>query len=322
MNPAALTVTATIGVVLASGCGGRVSSGVVESEVPPASEFDASLDVGAYGDGAPRFDAPSSVEDAGLTTEAATADGDPVAGDAPSVTACPTDAGAPTMVRLPEGYCIDSTEVTRGQYAGWLANSPPIGSVLQRCQWNDTFEPRHDCDKLVTDHQACGDNECEDLPETCVDWCDAYEYCRWVGKRLCGAIGGGHLQPWGYGDSARSPWQNACASSAGHAYPYGDDYQPTTCNGADAHKSPLTPVGAMPTCQSSTPGYEGVYGLSGNAAEWEDACAIDNQTATDGTMDLCRVRGGFSSDSSEGLACAADRTLGRVGVAGFRCCFP
>ena len=38
---------------------------------------------------------------------------------------CP-GTGGPAMVKLPEGYCIDSTEVTRAQYAAWLATNPRL----------------------------------------------------------------------------------------------------------------------------------------------------------------------------------------------------
>jgi sulfatase modifying factor 1 len=45
------------------------------------------------------------------------------------------------MVRLPEGYCIDGTEVTRAQYQEWLNTSPSTAGQISDCAWNTTFIP-------------------------------------------------------------------------------------------------------------------------------------------------------------------------------------
>ena len=47
-------------------------------------------------------------------------------------------------------------------------------------------------------------------PIVWVDWCDAYAYCKGVGKRLCGAIGGGPVDfHTGYADTNQSQWYRA-----------------------------------------------------------------------------------------------------------------
>src|SRR5436190_6931316 len=113
---------------------------------------------------------------------------------------CPI-AGAPmTEVAIPMGapgypgtYCIDRTEVTAKQYADFLATNPSTVFQPNYCTWNNTFAPQ----------ASAGTSNCENLllaydpanhplnPVACVDWCDAYAYCKSVGKRLCGAFGGG-----------------------------------------------------------------------------------------------------------------------------------
>jgi formylglycine-generating enzyme len=232
---------------------------------------------------------------------------------------CP-GTGGPTMVRLPEGYCIDSTEVTRSQYQAWLATNPSTAGQTTACTWKTIgYRPPPSC----MSYSVC-QTGCDDQPQVCVDWCDAYAYCQGVGKRLCGKIGGGSN---GYGDHANaslSQWYNACVSDgANNRYPYGNTRQPGYCNGADHGVGTTVPVGSLDNCQSSVPGYVGVYDLSGNVAEWEDSCQW-----TGGTYAQCRVRGGSCDpavNTSKDVSCGADASdmVNDYGLyIGFRCCSP
>jgi formylglycine-generating enzyme len=221
------------------------------------------------------------------------------------------------MVRLPEGYCIDSTEVTRTQYQTWLDTNPSTAGQISDCTWNTTFAPDASC---LGNSYVC-ETDCDSHPQVCVDWCDTYAYCQAVGKRLCGKIGGG---PNAYDDHANvslSQLYNACTSHdpVGHSYPYGNTYQGQTCNGSDYWNVRVTAlaVGTLTGCQSPVAGYAGVYDLSGNVSEWEDSCNGTGQSAA------CRVHGGSFVTGTESLTCGAAITLGRgtpsVGV-GIRCC--
>jgi hypothetical protein len=227
---------------------------------------------------------------------------------------CP-GTGGPTMVRLPEGYCIDSTEVTRAQYQAWLDTSPSAAGQISGCTWKMSFVPSPICMSLFCQ------SGCDDHPQVCVTWCDAYAYCQGVGKRLCGKIGGGSTGFDDYANASLSQWYNACASGgANKTYPYGNTYQGNYCNGQDDGLEPMTttPVGSMTTCQSSVSGYQGVYDLSGNVGEWEDSCNGADQWAG------CRVRGGTPGADAVHLSCAygidAPRRSG--GGFGIRCCAP
>jgi formylglycine-generating enzyme required for sulfatase activity len=212
------------------------------------------------------------------------------------------------MVEVPDGYCIDTTEVTRSQYASWLSTSPSTSGQPSYCSWNISYTP--------TCEWPAGTKG--DHPVVCVDWCDAYAYCAAVGKRLCGKIGGGANAFADYTNASASQWYNVCTSNGQNDYPYGDTYAGSTCNGADAGNAKTVPVASMSGCQSSNSEYTGVYDLSGNVWEWEDSC-----DGNSGKSDDCRLRGGgFSTYDGSNLRCASvnygDRDFDFE--VGFRCC--
>jgi hypothetical protein len=55
--------------------------------------------------------------------------------------------------------------------------------------------------------------------QVCVDWCDAHAYCKPVGKRLCGKIGGGPNLYADYASASSSEWYRACSSGGSFTYP-------------------------------------------------------------------------------------------------------
>jgi formylglycine-generating enzyme required for sulfatase activity len=221
------------------------------------------------------------------------------------------------MVWLPEGYCIDSTEVTRSQYQAWLDMGPYTASQIADCAAN-TFSPDATC---MAEPEVCQGSSCGDHPQTCVDWCDAYAFCRGVGKRLCGRIGGGSIGSDDQADPTLDQWFNACSSHGQFAYPYSDTYRGTACNGGDYWvpnygNYTTRAVGSLTTCQSPSSSYAGVYDLSGNVWEWEDSCGAGG----------CFARGGSYTFYQPYLACGgidsvavATRTF-CLAYVGFRCC--
>ncbi len=216
------------------------------------------------------------------------------------------------MVLLPEGYCIDSTEVTRVHYDAWLATSPAAGGQPPACSWNNTYEPEPECMAMPP---VCQGSSCGAHPQTCIDWCDAVAYCQAVGKRLCGQIGGASNHPDDYADETMSQWYNACSSHGLNDFNYGDVYQPELCN---TEQAPTVEVGSLPACQSSVSGYQGVYDLSGNVAEWEDCCE-----GVSSANDMCLVRGGAIAADGDFRRCdgwgKSRRDVG-LSLLGFRCC--
>ena len=207
-------------------------------------------------------------------------------------------------------YGIDRWEVTRAQYADWLASSPLTTGQTAVCSWNSSYEPASEWPP-----GALGQ-----LPVVYVDFCDATAYCKAVGKRLCGHIGSG---PNGYAygiDPTESQWFNACSSGGAHAFTYGATSMASECNGAESLVGTPLAVGTKASCHSPDAAFAGVFDLSGNVKEWEDSCEM----AT-GAADSCYTRGGGFETPALGLRCDSLSFAGRSEQnpdLGFRCCAP
>ena len=221
--------------------------------------------------------------------------------------------GGPTAVQVPApnggAYCIDSTEVTNAQYAQFLAaKGSDLTGQPAVCYWNSTYEPSMDWPATGRDT----------YPVVYVDWCDAYAFCKWAGKRLCGKIGGTANAYADFASAAQSQWFNACSKGGTQAYPYGNAAQPGRCVDVSADGGGVTAgtrmVRTAPQCEG---GYPGIFDISGNVWEWEDSCN-GNQG-----MDPCRIRGGSYGNTPGDGACALDNASGRQGKSqnlGIRCC--
>lgn len=230
------------------------------------------------------------------------------------------------LTRVPVGFQIDQTEVTRDQYAAWLASRPDVTRQTAACAANDSFAPDARCLEQY-DGFLCADGAsgCGAHPQTCVDWCDAKAYCEASGKRLCGAVGGGALPMTAPGEASASgakasnpgEWELACSAGGATRFPYGDEPNAAACNTVGAGRGATTAVGAMAACRSSVDGYRDLVDLSGNVWEWENACANDADDA------FCQVRGGSFNSDEQLDSCAAPHRYARDFKAfyvGIRCC--
>jgi formylglycine-generating enzyme required for sulfatase activity len=231
-------------------------------------------------------------------------------------------------------YCVDSTEVTNGQYSAFLASVEPTptsalsdaGIALAVCAFNTSYYPSGWTSDV--DYPS-GDQH---FPVGGVDWCDAHDFCVWAGKRLCGEIGGGPVDFNQLRASVEDDeWYYACSAAGAQTFPYGNTFEPTYCNGLELHSGSYTDeVTADTKCIGGSPG---IYDMSGNVWEWEDSCQ-----STNGANDYCSVRGGsFNWGDSPGpdggvvvggyLACnytgdaaAQFRSQTSYADVGFRCC--
>jgi formylglycine-generating enzyme required for sulfatase activity len=214
------------------------------------------------------------------------------------------------MVPVPGNpFCIDTTEVTNAQYNDFLMAGADAGSVAlapqpTECSWNHSYLPN--------DGAWTYDPSQKNLPIVNVDWCDAYAFCQWAGKRLCGKPGGGGADFSNF-DSTHTEHYIACSKNGTQTYPYGNTFDPTACNGLELDAGHTLPVGSLPRCVGGVPG---LFDMSGNVEEWQDACQGDA-----GSGDLCLDgTGSFMFGSTEcDFEDNDSRNMLRPDI-GIRCC--
>ncbi len=241
------------------------------------------------------FDAGQRISDA--ATERAAGDG------------CPGHAGPVPVFIASAKFCIDSTEVTNAQYIEFLTSKAgDMSGQPSACDWNTEWTPSYSAGAWPFTGPDGGNGP--DLPVV-VNWCDAYAYCAWAGKRLCGKTGGGPLDANDIHDPRKNEWFHACSHNNDglHAFPYGNAYSDGAC---DTLAGGRVPVGSFATCVG---GYPGVYDMSGNVDEWEDSCITTDAGLT------C-VTGGGNYFYGNYDACATQTYQdAKSGIAqGIRCC--
>lgn len=258
-------------------------------------------------------DLPSSSSSSSGGNDGAPADSTP--GNPPSDAASAgTDSGAGDMIDAGP-FAIDRHEVTNAQYnqfLGALLGADASAYQTSLCTWKDSWS------RKCTASSAAPDD-----PVSCVDWCDAWTYCKWAGKRLCGKVGGGgtvnpdndRLDP------LKSEWMLACSGVEDQPYPYGSEADPDRCQTSenadkrDGGRGPVA-VGSRAGCQGRL---AGLFDMSGNVSEWEDNCDLNGALPANS----CVVRGGSFETSAANATCRylvgfkRNESSDKIG---FRCC--
>jgi formylglycine-generating enzyme required for sulfatase activity len=282
------------------------------------ADFVLEGDGGASGADRPNVPSDGAAGEDGDVDPPATDGGDGGVADADADARIPACPGKVGMVDV-GGYCIDATEVTQAQYAGFLsallADGAARPTLPLSCSWKVAFTPS------VSGSCRWDPGVTPNVPVVCVDWCDALAYCRWAGKRLCGSIQGGPI-PWNVGkdqNANEDQWFRACSAAGTRAFPYGATFVANTCNSVETGNGRVIDAGAMQGCVG---GYPGLHDMVGNAFEWQDSCS-----ANAGRDDNCSVRGGsWAKDASVYSNCTAvgrgDMRDDRWDDIGIRCCAP
>lgn len=231
---------------------------------------------------------------------------------------CPSGRG-PNMVLLegPTGsYCMDRTEVTKGHYKSFMAE---VGTSPDKLapQYAD-LKNFAQCAKANFEFGPSGYDEPgpvfewnEKDPMRDVDVCDAYAYCRWAGKRLCGKMGGGVATEESGSSPETSEWMWACTNGGTSKFPTGSSYEPGVCEYKYKYEE-----GKESQCRGNTSPYDQIEDLLGGVTEFTSECIWKDGTFSKG----CGVRGGSPNGMSDQLNCGFRFTSINSPGGGIRCC--
>ena len=250
----------------------------------------------------------------------------------PTEWTCPQGVSGAKMILIPwpdgSAYCIDEREAVYAEYKQFLdAKGEDFSGQPPECAWNDSFvpgwdDPAHEipqCSVWLIDTEP-------DRAANCLDFCDAWAFCAWTGKRLCSVRGAdpGKVTMVGVTEieqaapTLKSEWFNVCTQGGATKYPYADAYEPGRCIDqakidVEGEDNALAVRGAASnTCHGTDAPYDGVYNMSGSVMQWLNICYPGK----------CVIQGGrwhmeaLSCDSNYGLASINSIST----VAGVRCC--
>lgn len=136
------------------------------------------------------------------------------------------------------------------------------------------------------------------MPKVSISWQAASQACKRQGKRLCG----------------EEEWEYACKGKGNRRFPYGNKWDPDTCNTEDANAVDrgIQSCGSFPRCRSPF----GVFDMSGNVSEWTASKYSPSAEAR-------TYKGGSATRPNWATRCASRGNASpgtRKPDLGFRCC--
>lgn len=179
------------------------------------------------------------------------------------------------VVEVTRAFAIGRHEVTRGQYAHFVADSayePDFGCRV----WDPALERFNEDPRRSWQSPATPAEPQDEHPVTCVSFADAQAYVQWLSRRAGARYRLPSEAEWEYAARAKSrtlrPWGDAADEGCDHANTYDDlaesiyrlGWPSARCR--DGHAD-LAPVGRFAANAF------GLHDMIGNAAEWVEDCA-------------------------------------------------
>lgn len=202
-----------------------------------------------------------------------------------------SDAEGPLHpVVISQAFAVMETEVTRGQFARFAAETKYQRD--ESCKWDDP-----------------GFSQTDEHPVVCVSWDDATAFAAWLSQRTGEA----------YRLLSEAEWEYVARAGTTTRFAFGDD-DASVCANAQLSCKGLGRRGGTAAGKSFKPNAFGLYDLHGNAMEWVQDCWHDDYTdapadgsgwgveCSAGFIDL--VSRGGSWDAPPDLA----RSAGRTGI--------
>ncbi len=142
-------------------------------------------------------------------------------------------------------YYIDKYPVTNAKYKKFIES----GGYTQQEYWSDAGW------NYITESNPLENNELDDVlngepdcPTVNISWHEAEAFAKWSGKRL----------------PIEAEWEKAARGTDGRIYPWGNEFDKTRLNCAEAKIKKTTPVTKYPQGRS----VYGCFDMAGNVWEW------------------------------------------------------
>ncbi len=142
-------------------------------------------------------------------------------------------------------YLIDKYPVTNAEYKKFIESD----GYNQKVFWSDAgwqyISQSNDLENDDLDNILNGENDC---PVVNISWYEAEAFAKWAEKRL----------------PTEAEWEKAARGTDGRIYPWGNMFEKTNLNCAEAKNEKPTPVTKYPQSQS----LYGCFDMAGNVWEW------------------------------------------------------